>query len=150
MVLLPPLKVSVSDTSIHGSYASIGPSLMWWESRSQTAPPSTQVRMDLISKKVSIYVDEEIHSSHISSGGPPPFSWPVPWRSPTRNSMRLRGDTGRLNWALPSRMGLYRYTVDKPISSSPRSKWLYRTRSHPQKNRPHGMWHTWGPSPSLR
>ena len=78
MVLQPTLKVSVSNAFVYGFGMSLGPSLMWRELRPQTAPPSAQVCMDLISRKVSIYVDEEILGLHLSSGGPPPSSWPVP------------------------------------------------------------------------
>lgn len=45
MVLQPSLKVSVSDTSIHGFGVSIGPNLLWWEPRPQTLPPSAPVRI---------------------------------------------------------------------------------------------------------
>ena len=70
MVLQPVLKVSVSNASVYSSNMSIGPGLMWWEPRPQTAPPSTQVQMDLILRKVDLYVNKEILSSRHSSRGP--------------------------------------------------------------------------------
>ena len=49
---------------------SFGLGLMWWEPRPQTAPPSAQVWMDLILRKVDLYVNKEILSSRHSSRGP--------------------------------------------------------------------------------
>ena len=43
-----PTEVSVSNTSIHGSCASISPGLMWCEPRPQIAPSSAQLWQDLI------------------------------------------------------------------------------------------------------
>ena len=60
MILQLLLEVSVPDTTIYSSNVSISPSLMWWEPRPQAAPPSAQVRMDLILGKVSLYVNKEI------------------------------------------------------------------------------------------
>ena len=60
MILQPALKVNVSDSSIYSFNASINPSKTWHELRPQIVPPSAQVRMDLIPRKVSLYVNEEI------------------------------------------------------------------------------------------
>ena len=72
MVLQPPLKVSVPDTSIFNSNVSIGPCLMWWEPWPQTMPPSVKLQLDLTPKKVIIYVYKDVLSLHLSSKGPPP------------------------------------------------------------------------------
>ena len=109
LILQPVLKVSVSDAFVYGSSMSIGPGLMWWEPRPQTAPPSAQVWMDLILRKVDLYVNKEILSSRHSSRGPSLCGRLAPWGSPTRNSTRLRGDTGCLEWMPPPRSGLHRY-----------------------------------------
>ena len=109
LILQPMLKVSVSDAFVYGSSMGIGPGLMWWEPRPQTAPPSAQVWMDLILRKVDLYVNKEILSSRHSSRGPSLCGRLAPWESPTRNSTRLRGDTGCLEWMLPPRSGLHRY-----------------------------------------
>ena len=87
---------------------------MWWELRPQTAPPSTQVRMDLILRKVDLYVNKEILGSYHSSRGPSFCGRLAPWGSPTRNSMRLRGDAGCLDWMSPPGSGLHRYTAYGP------------------------------------
>ena len=78
LILLPVLKVSVSYASVYNSNTSIDPGLTWWEPRSQTAPLSAQIGMDLIPEKVSLYVNEEILGSCHSSRGPSPNSRLVP------------------------------------------------------------------------
>ena len=78
MILQPVLKVSVSNASVYNSSMSIGPGLMWWEPRPQTTPPSTQVQMDLILRKVDLYVNKEILGSRHSSRGPSLCDRPAP------------------------------------------------------------------------
>ena len=78
LILQPVLKVSVSDAFVYGSSMSIGPGLMWWEPRPQTTPPSTQVQMDLILRKVDLYVNKEILGSRHSSRGPSLCDRPAP------------------------------------------------------------------------
>lgn len=65
------------------------------------------------SEKVNIYVNEKILDSRFSSGGPSPSSRPMPWGSPTRNSIGLRGDADRLDWKAPPKTDLYRYTTGR-------------------------------------
>ena len=74
MILQPPLKVSVLDASVYSSSVSIGLGLMWREPRPQTAPLSAKLWQELVPKKISIYVDNEILGSHFSFEGPPPSS----------------------------------------------------------------------------
>ena len=64
-------------------------------------------------------LNEKILSSHHSSRGPFPYSWPAPWGSPTRNSIGLKGDIGCLDWTLPHRTSLHGYTTGRPGSSPP-------------------------------
>ena len=64
-------------------------------------------------------LNEKILSSHHSSRGPSPCSWPTPWGSPTRNSIGLKGDIGCLDWTLPHRTSLHGYTTGRPGSSPP-------------------------------
>ena len=78
MILQPMLKVSVSNTVVYTSSTSIGPDLVWREPRPPTVALSAQVRMELISGKISLSVNEEILSSHHSFRGPSLYSRPVP------------------------------------------------------------------------
>ena len=78
--------------------------------------------MDLIPRKVDLYVNKEILGSHYSFRGPSPCSRPALWGSPTRNSTGLNGDAGHLNWTPPPRLGLHRYIVNEPRVISPAVK----------------------------
>lgn len=78
MILQPPLKVGVLDGSVYGSGMSVGPGLMWWEPRPQTAPLSSKLQQDLGPRKVIIYVYKDILGSHLSFRGPHPSNRHAP------------------------------------------------------------------------